>query len=117
MTSTLSSNSPLGVCGKLLIAVKAACGKKDVLDYQLLGIGICLSPRKLKLSLLTLFFMHTLNCPVFYMDQRMDVLKCGCWISAILFPCGLTGDALSVPRFLVCLVKPVPFLTQKECFK
>lgn len=35
-------------------------------------------------------------------------------ISAIPFLCGLTGDALSVPRFPVCLVKPVPFLTQRS---
>lgn len=45
MTSTLRSNSPLGVCGRLLMAVKAACEKK-LLDYQLLGVGICLPPRK-----------------------------------------------------------------------
>lgn len=35
-------------------------------------------------------------------------------ISAIPFLCGLTGDALSVPQFPVCLVKPVPFLTQRS---
>lgn len=61
---------------------------------------------------------HVLNCPLSHVDQKMDGLKCRCWLgiqdfchSPPVWPCRRCKGA-SVPS--VCLGNPIPFLPQRS---